>query len=156
MHDIAFVPLGDVDPEEILRHMADPRVAEHLPLLTGAFDRAMLAQFLEAKAACWSRDGLGHWAILNHGVYVGWGGFQREGDDWDFGLVLKPERFGLGAAITRKALKFARDHKDIDQVTFLLAPSRRSLRALDRLGATFDGRVEHGAETFLKYRLKTS
>ena len=94
-----------------------------------------------AKEACWQRDGLGHWAILCNGAYAGWGGFQREGDEWDFGLVLKPGSFGLGVPITVKALAFARDDDRIPFVTFLLPPSRKHLRWLDRLGAVFIGDV---------------
>ena len=36
--EITFRRLTEVAPEEIIAQMADPRVAEHLPLLTGAFD----------------------------------------------------------------------------------------------------------------------
>ena len=53
-------------------------------------------ELVAAKEACWRRDGLGHWAILANGAYAGWGGFQKEGEDWDFGLVLSPGFFGLG------------------------------------------------------------
>lgn len=98
---------------------------------------------------------LGHWAILANDVYVGWGGFQKEGDEWDFGLVLRPQCFGLGGRITRSALAFAKAEKRIPFVTFLLPPSRKNLGALARLGASFVGEVEYNGAQFLKFRLDT-
>ncbi len=153
--DIRFVRLTDVSPEEILAHMSDSRVAKHMPLLTCRWDERAVAEFIAAKEGCWRRDGLGHWAILHDDNYVGWGGFQKEGDEWDFGLVLKPESFGLGPRIGRKALRLATADDRIPFVTFLLPPSRRHLGALRRLGATFVGETDYGGAAFLKFRIET-
>ncbi|WP_172292921.1 GNAT family N-acetyltransferase [Pseudoruegeria sp. HB172150] len=153
--DISFVRLTEVAPAEIIAHMSDPRVTEHMPLAKGGWTQDTCAAFVEAKEACWQRDGLGHWAILADGEYVGWGGFQKEGEDWDYGLVLKPGQFGLGTRITNHALAFARADERIPYVTFLLPPSRRHLRGLDRLGARFVGEVDYDGSTFRKYRLDT-
>jgi hypothetical protein len=154
--DITFARLPEIDPTEIMAHMSDPRVAEHMPLLTFAWDAEAVARFVAAKEACWQRDGLGHWAILSDGAYVGWGGFQREGDEWDFGLVLRPDCFGLGMRISRAALAFARSDGRIPYVTFLLPPSRKNLGALRRMGAAFVAEVEYDGAQFLKYCLATS
>ncbi len=135
--------------------MSDPRVAEHMPLLTFSWDERKAKEFVAAKEACWRRDGLGHWAFLCNDVYVGWGGFQKEGDEWDFGLVLKPESFGLGLRITRHAINFAKADPRIPIVTFLLPPSRLRLRALVRLGAFYVGEVDYEGARFRKYRLET-
>lgn len=153
--DITFVRLPEIAPGEIIAHMSDPRVAEHMPLLTFDWDMAALDKFVAAKEACWSRDGLGHWAILCNGNYVGWGGFQKEGVEWDFGLVLKPSCFGLGTRISRKAIAFAKADKRIPFVTFLLPPTRKKLGALKRLGAEFTEEIEYDGARFLKYRLDT-
>ena len=155
-HQIEFTRLPEIDPTEIIAHMSDPRIAEHMPLLTSGWNETTVANFVTAKEECWSRDGLGHWAILSNNKYVGWGGFQREGDEWDFGLVLKPDSFGLGACILRKAINFAISNERIPFVTFLLPPSRRNLGALKRLGAKFIGEIECDGSTFLKYRLNTA
>jgi GNAT acetyltransferase-like protein len=153
--EISFVRLPDVSPDEILAHMSDPRVAEHMPLLTFSWDAETVAGFVAAKESCWARDGLGHWAILCDGAYVGWGGFQKEGDEWDFGLVLNPDAFGLGQRIARKALAFARQDARIPFVTFLLPPSRTKLGALARLGATFVEDIDYEGSSFMKFRLET-
>ncbi len=154
-YNLTFARLPDIPAAEIIAHMSDPRVAEHMPLLKTKWDVQILAEFVAAKEACWQRDGLGHWAILCNGSYVGWGGFQKEGDEWDFGLVLKPEYFGLGTRITRKAIQFAMADQRIPYVTFLLPPSRKNLGALKRLGAEFVRETEHDGARFLKYRLDT-
>lgn len=153
--EITFIRLTEVAPAEINAHMSDPRVAEHMPLLGAGWDPARVGDFIAAKEACWQRDGLGHWAILSDGAYVGWGGFQKEGEEWDFGLVLKPEAFGLGLRIARAALDIARTDDRIPFVTFLLPPSRRNLGALARMGAVAVGQVEYEGERFRKYRLET-
>ncbi|MBY5987562.1 GNAT family N-acetyltransferase [Roseovarius atlanticus] len=152
---ITFARLPEIEPTEIERHMSNPRMADHMPLLTTAWNAATVARFVAAKEACWARDGLGHWAILHNDRYVGWGGFQKEGDEWDFGLVLKPDAFGLGRRITAQALAFARSDHRIPFVTFLLPPSRKKLAALDRLGAVPVGQVDYDGARFLKFRLET-
>ena len=153
---ITFARLPDISLDELVAHMTDPRVAEHMPLLKTEWDRQHAARFVAAKEEFWRRDGLGHWAILCDGAYVGWGGFQKEGDDWDFGLVLKPGRFGLGMRIARQAIAFARADERIPYVTFLLPPSRTRLGGLARLGARFVDEVEYDGVPFLKYRLETA
>ena len=152
---LTFTRLPDIAPEAILAHMSHPVTARHMPLLKGGWTRDTVAEFVTVKEACWQRDGLGHWAILADGAYAGWGGFQKEGEEWDFGLVLTPERFGLGMAVTRQALAFARADARIPYVTFLLPPSRTRLRALERLGAEPVGEVSYDGARFLKFRLGT-
>ncbi len=154
--EITFVRLTDVPLDEIAAHMRVPRVTEHMPLNVGCWDLAACEAFVRAKEACWHRDGLGHWAFRCNGIYVGWGGFQREGDEWDFGLVLKPEYFGLGMRIAKQAIEFARSDERIGFVTFLLPPSRKHLRGLQRLGASLVGEVDYAGSRFLKYRLDTN
>jgi len=154
--EIEFGRLTDIAPETILAHMSDPRVGEHLPLQTFTWDHDMVEKFVAAKEACWQRDGLGHWAIFCGARYVGWGGFQKEGTEWDFGLVLTPAAFGLGARIARQALSFARGDDRIPYVIFLLAPTRKNVGALSRMGAQRIGTVEHDGAAFLKFRLETA
>ncbi len=153
--EITFARLSDVPRDEILSHMSDPRVAEHMPLLTSSWDKQAVSDFVAAKEACWERDGLGHWAFLIDGCYIGWGGFQKEGDEWDLGLVLRPDKFGFGPCIVKKLLGFAKADERISFVTFLLPPSRKNLRGLERLGASFVKAVDYAGHEFLKYRLET-
>jgi len=152
---VTFARLPDISPGEIIAHMSDPRVAEHMPLLTFNWDHDAVSKFIAAKEACWRRDGLGHWAILCNQSYAGWGGFQKEGDEWDFGFVLKPDSFGLGWLITRKAIEFAVTDERIPFVAFLLPPSRKNLGAFARLGAEFVDEIEYDGAKFLCYRLDT-
>ncbi|MEP2715569.1 GNAT family N-acetyltransferase [Pseudophaeobacter sp.] len=155
-HRIEFVQLREIDLGEIAAHMSDVRLREHMPLLTSAWGAREARDFVIGKEKYWEKDGLGHWAILSDKAYVGWGGFQKEGDEWDYGLVLKPDSFGLGTAIFQKALAFAQADERIDFMTFLLPLSRKKLGALRRLGARPLGEVEYSGEAFLKFRLETT
>lgn len=154
--EISFGRLSDVSLQDILAHMSNPKVAEHMPLLTFEWDINAARKFVATKERCWDRDGLGHWAILANGAYVGWGGFQKEGDEWDFGLVLRPDSFGLGLRIAKKALSFARLDNRIPYVTFLLPLTRIKLGAFERLGAVREGEVSYEGLTFQRFRLDTN
>ncbi|MGI9410554.1 MAG: GNAT family N-acetyltransferase [Hyphomicrobiaceae bacterium] len=154
--EITFVRLSEVSRSEIIAHMSEPRVGEHMPLMTFQWDDRRAEEFVAAKEAFWARDGLGHWAILADGAYAGWGGFQKEGEEWDFGLVLKPSCFGLGFRIARRALAFAVADERIPYVTLLLPPSRKKIRVVSRLGAEPVGAIHHEGAWFLKYRVDTS
>lgn|GEM_PF-322549 len=147
-----FARLSGIAPEVVLAHLREPRIARHLPLLPEHPTLALARQLIAAKEACWDRDGLGHWAILANGRYAGWGGFQREGEDWDFGLVLRPEHFRGGRAIALQALAWARARTAIAEVTFLL-PRSRSRRSLERLGARMTGESEHDGVSFARWVL---
>ena len=152
---LRFARLTEVPLGALVAHMSDSRLRAHMPLLTGVWGRAEARAFVAAKEACWARDGVGHWAFLADGRYVGWGGFQKEGDEWDFGLVLRADKFGLGTRIARHMLAAARADDRIPFVTFLLPPSRRHLGALARLGARFIGETDYEGATFRKFRLDT-
>ncbi len=152
---ISFARLSEIDPNDTAVHMSDPRVAEHMPLLTFKCNVGVAREFIANKEGNWARDGLGHWAFLSGGRYVGWGGFQKEDDKWDFGLVLRPDAFGLGKRISKMAIDFAIADKRIPFVTFLLPPSRKNLGALRKLGAKFIGEIEYEDAQFLKFRLDT-
>ncbi|WP_420005758.1 GNAT family N-acetyltransferase [Arenibacterium sp. LLYu02] len=153
--EFEFVRLSAVSVEQILAHMSDARLVAHMPLLEGMhWDRSVAEGFVAAKEAAWVRDGLGVWAILQQGRYVGWGGFQREGANWDYALVLRPEAFGLGLRITRQALAWARAEGRMESVTFLLPPTRRHLGALARIGAVAEDEVSYLGARFLKFRLR--
>lgn len=152
--DLRFGDLGEVSPDLLVAHMNDPRVAAHLPLLTHRWTADDAVAFQAAKKRRWVQDGLGHWAIFWGDRYVGWGGFEKEGEAWDFGLVLTPEAFGLGRRVFLKALEFARADARIEVISFLLAPSRTSLSALKRYGAVFTGEDRHAGQRFLRYELR--
>jgi hypothetical protein len=153
--EIKFVRLTEVPLEEIVSHMSDSRVAEHMPLLKSAWTLDIAKNFVASKEESWQRDGLGHWGILYNEAYIGWGGFQKEGIEWDFGLVIKPNNFGLGMKISRRAIDFARTNPNIDFITFLLPLSRKNLGALIRGGAKYVENIEYNGEVFKKYRLET-
>ncbi|MBU1280242.1 MAG: GNAT family N-acetyltransferase, partial [Alphaproteobacteria bacterium] len=67
----------------------------------------------------------------------------------------RPDHFGLGVKIAKKALDFAREDARIPYVTFLLPPSRRHLGALRRMGAQQVGDILYEGNRFLKFRLET-
>ncbi|MGB0967895.1 MAG: GNAT family N-acetyltransferase [Halocynthiibacter sp.] len=152
---ISFVRLTEVPEDAILQQMNDPRVSQDMPLLKTLWDISTVRLFVRAKEAMWKKDGLGHWAILHKAQYIGWGGFQKEGNEWDFGLVLTHSGFGHGFKIWRKAMEFAKHDKRIPYITFLLPPSRRNIGAVTRCGAVQTGEITYDGSQFLKFRVET-
>lgn len=151
--NLRFVPFREIPPRMLVRQLSDPRVSRYLPLLTHPFDDESAKALIAAKSAAWDRDGLGHWGVYEGGRFLGWGGFERDGESWDFGLVLMPEAFGKGPRLVRMALDFVRKNPRIRWVTFLLDPERRSFQSMERLGAADIGSVSHGGRAFRKFRL---
>ncbi len=153
--DLKFKRLTEVSPDLLLWQMNDVRVTAHLPLKTEIWNHKSISDFVAKKETCWQRDGLGHQAIFDGNTYLGWGGFQKEGNEWDFGLVLSPTAFGCGLSLTQEFLKQARKDDRIPYVTFLLPPSRRKLSALRKLGAEDIGTVTYDGQEFRKFKIET-
>jgi RimJ/RimL family protein N-acetyltransferase len=155
---IALKRLGEIAPADIVAQMTDPRVLVHMPLAKEPFDDAACRRFVEAKDRQWDDNGYGPWAIVIDGQYAGWGGFQNEGEDADFGLVLKPTFWGRGAELYRTMLDIGFRPRPaggfgFESVTILLPPSRVRLKALKRLGFHPEGTIDYLGEPSLKFRL---
>ena len=48
-HETSFGRLSEVNPVEIAAHMSDPRVAEHMTLLSFEWNTAAVANFVAQK-----------------------------------------------------------------------------------------------------------
>ena len=146
LHKFAEIPAG-----EWLRLLTDPEVHRHMPLAGDGWTEASAAEWAAGKDAHWAENGYGPWALKVGGAFAGWGGFQKEGDDADFGLVLLPEYWGHGMAIGAELLRRGWE-MGLESVTFLLPPSRR-MKGLGRLGFVPDGEVDYDGHRFLRFRM---
>lgn len=151
---IAFVRLTDVDPDQILAMLNEPRKNKHLPLARGEeFTPESAAAWVAAKDGQWAEHGYGPWAITIDGEFAGWGGFQAEENGADFGLVLLPAYWGHGESIAREALRRGFTDLDLDDVLIALPYSRNPDRVVARFGFVLDGDVRYGDVTFRQFRL---
>jgi [ribosomal protein S5]-alanine N-acetyltransferase len=151
--EIEFRPLSNAPRPELLGLLNDPRVTRHMPLATELFTPATLEQWVEGKDAQWSANGYGPWAVHVDGTFAGWGGFQKEGDDPDFALVLRPEFWGYGRAIYEAGMSKGFEDFGFESVIVRLPPSRRSYRVLSRLGFSPDGEAVQWGRRFMQFRL---
>ena len=149
---IDFVRLTEVPVDSVVRLLNEPRNARHMPLATRMTTEAVAA-WVEAKDAQWSTHGYGPWAVLVDGRFAGWGGFQREDNGADFALVLAPDYWGHGRAISRAALDRGFDALGLVSVIIALPYTRSPDRALQRFGFLADGNVVYGDASFRQYRL---
>ncbi|HWA18644.1 MAG TPA: GNAT family N-acetyltransferase [Devosia sp.] len=146
--------LKDIPAETWLPLLNHPEVRRHMPLAGDTVWTDVLAmEWAAGKDAQWTDNGFGPWALRVDGVFAGWGGFQKEGEDADFGLVLLPEFWGRGFAIARDL--FDRDRASLGSrpISILLPPSRTRMKGLARLGFLPDGELDYDGHRFLKFRL---
>lgn len=155
MTDITFHPLSEIPASELVALLTDPDVRRHMPLAGDDWNLENAAGWARAKDAQWQEYGYGPWAIRIGGDFAGWGGFQKEGDEADLGLVLLPGQWGHGASIFRELVRRGAQMQ-IRNVTIMLPPSRVRLKGLVRLGFEPAGELDYAGQHFLKFRLKGS
>jgi len=152
MARITFGPLAEIDNGLLLNMLLDPDVRRHMPLAGDNWDEQSAGDWAKAKDAQWQENGFGPWAIRLDDTFAGWGGFQKEEDEVDLGLVLLPQHWGQGAAIFRLLVARGRE-MGLTNVTIMLPPSRLRLNGLARLGFTPMADVEYAGQRFHKFRL---
>ena len=101
---IDLVRLTEVPLDAVVALLNEPRNTRHMPL-SNPFTPEGAREWVQAKDGQWAEHGYGPWAVLVDGHFAGWGGFQREPNGADFALVLFPNQWGRGAAITREVLQ---------------------------------------------------
>ncbi len=149
---IRFARLPEAPFDDLLRLLNEPRNARHMPL-SETFSREEAMEWIAAKDRRWEEHGYGPWAVFIDDEFAGWGGFQLEENGADYGLVLLPEFWGHGLAITVQALETGFGEIGLESVLIALPPSRNPDRAVARLGFEPDGGVEYYGLTFRQFRL---
>ncbi|HEY6629681.1 MAG TPA: GNAT family N-acetyltransferase [Acidimicrobiia bacterium] len=149
---ITFSRLPDAPFDEVLRLINEPRNTRHMPLFS-PFTPDEAKGWIAGKDAQWDEFGYGPWAFYIDDRFVGWGGFQREDDGADFGLVLFPEFWGHGLEITRVALGKGFNEFEFDEVYALLPLTRNADRAMAKVGFETLGVIDYDGIPFRQYRL---
>lgn len=149
---VAFARLTDIDLDEVLALLNEPRNARHMPLVGEPSTHETAAAWISAKDRQWEEHGYGPWAILLDGEFAGWGGFQAERDGADLALVLHPRWWGRGAEVARG------DRRGVRRPRAGGRPHRTALQPATRcrrgaLGFLPDGEATHGEVRFRRYRL---
>ena len=130
------------------------KVIAHLPLLKSKFDLVMCEKFLKSKKELWDKDGIGPWAIYIDDCFSGWGGFQRENNEYDLALILAPNYWGYGMKVFRLIIRKAKCIKKIDSFTVLIPQTRSHYRALEKFGFIEEGYYMINNVSFIKLRYK--
>lgn len=155
MTAITFHPLSEIPAPELVILLTDPDVRRHMPLAGDDWSAESATDWARAKDAQWQENGYGPWAIRIDSAFAGWGGFQREGDEADLGLVLLPSQWGHGATIFRELVRRGAQLQ-VRNVTIMLPRSRVRLKGLVRLGFEPAGELDYAGQHFLKFRLRGS
>src|SRR5690242_10842106 len=121
--NLSFHRFVEIPAADWLILLNNGEVARHMPLSGADWDEPKALDWAKSKDGQWAENGYGPWAIRIDGAFAGWGGFQKEGDEADLGLVLLPQYWGYGAAIFKEMLRRGHD-LPLGPVTILLPPSR--------------------------------
>jgi hypothetical protein len=149
--------LTDIPAETWLPLLNHPEVRRHMPLAGDMVWTAETAtEWVAGKDRQWVENGFGPWALKIDGQFAGWGGFQKEGEDADFGLVVMPGSWGKGFAIARELFALGRPYLGSRTISILLPPSRTRMKGLARLGFVPAGEFDYDGERFLKFRYAPS
>lgn len=111
------------------------------------------SQLGKEKDAQWDINGYGPRAFVIDGVFAGWGGLQKEGDDADLALVLHPDFWGTGKVICDEIIRHAFAEMHLNSITILLPLSRKVSRFITRYGFQPDGSVNYDGVDFRRFRL---
>ena len=150
---ITFSRLPEAPFDDVFRLINEPRNARHMPLFS-PFTPEEARDWIAGKDGQWTENGYGPWAVFIDDELVGWGGFQREEDGADYGLVLFPEFWGHGLEITRAALSRGFIEFDFEEIYALLPLTRNADRAMGRVGFEALGVIDYDGIPFRQYRLR--
>lgn len=152
MH-LEFKKLSQIEPSHIVELNNHPAVLRQMPLGSPNFDIEKSILWAKDKDSQWDDNGYGPWAFVIDGVFAGWGGLQKEGDDADLALVLHPNYWGVGKIIYTEIIRRAFDEMNIESITILLPHSRKVTKTVSRYGFKPDGDVCFGDISFQRFRL---
>jgi len=116
---------------------SDPRTWEHLP--SGRHTSyATTAALVDRCAESWDEFGLGPWAVLEDGAFVGMGGVNMSlgGLAWNLGFRLSPAVWGRGLAssVARAGVAAARELGTVPVTARVLVANPASQRVVQRVG----------------------
>ena len=153
---LEFKQLSEIDIADVINLMNHPKIRQHMPLLTGQFDKTKYKSFISAKEEMWKENGYGPWAFTLNGIFIGWGGLQPVDDDVEIALMLHPDYWGQGKTLYDKIIQYAFIDQSLESVIILFPPSRTRIKAIFRLGFKADGEYEISGQKYIRYRLYVS
>ena len=146
-------PLETASSNELLELLNDPKVTRHMPLAE-IVDSEWIESWKRSKSNLWPTPNHGPWAVYLDGRFAGWAGLQPDEDNSaELAVVLHTWAWGSGSEITQHVLERWRSFMPSHKVFVYLPTSRKAGQIADRLGMTFDKRVELGQTTFERFEL---
>tara|TARA_A100000172_G_C3005278_1_gene97740 strand:- start:189 stop:653 length:465 start_codon:yes stop_codon:yes gene_type:complete len=131
MKDVEFVGLERVDPEALLAVMNEEALRRHL-VDHAYFDASSISEWVREKRALDALPGCRVRAIRVDGRLAGWCGIQPDDDGVELAVILSREAWGLGIAVFRTLMGWAREFGH-EEVVFHLLGSRPEYRSLKRM-----------------------
>lgn len=145
--------LKNVDKNLIIQLLNDPLIKRHMPLSVDNFDEKQYFNFIEAKESIWKNFGFGPWAYFIDDKFMGWGGIQPDGDNFELALVLSSEHWGYGRHLYNDLIQEAFSGLHLESVTILLPPSRTRIKWIFKAGFVSEGQVVIDGKNFIRFRL---
>lgn len=136
MTDIAFLPLNNVDQQDLLAVLNESALRVHL-VEHALFDIASLHDWVEEKNQVDSLPGCRVRGVVIDGIVAGWCGIQPDDNGVELAIVLSKKFWGYGISLFKTLMVWAHElgHKEI---RFHLLDSRPEYKALQKMASKVD------------------
>jgi hypothetical protein len=134
MSDFRLLPLDQVSFQDLFVVLSNPRISRHLPLFDSNIDIEWTKSWVETKLSLWEDKRLGPYAVIHNNVVAGWAGYQPDNEFAELAIVLRPESWGIGAAVIDEVNRLWQLFGDDRKRVFYLPRSRNSEFITRRLG----------------------
>lgn len=131
MRHIDYLPLNQVDPDQLLSLLNKERVRSHL-MKHQLYGRESLLLWLNDKIKMDSTPGCRIRAVVVDKRCVGWCGIQYDNGDYEIAVVLDDSHWGLGRKIFRDLIAWAKElgHQTVSIHFFHTRPEYKFLRKI--------------------------
>jgi len=107
MSTIEYVKLSDIDPDDFLPLLNNPKIREHL-IKHELFDSDSVNAWAKAKIQVDSINGCRVRAIILNKKLVGWCGIQLEDEKYEIAIVIDDIYWGLGKKVFYELIRWAK------------------------------------------------
>ncbi|MDP0498092.1 MAG: N-acetyltransferase [Verrucomicrobiota bacterium JB024] len=145
-----FVDLADIDAEDLLALLNEAFLRKHL-VDHARFDKDSVREWVKEKRRLNALPGCRVRAIRVDGRLAGWCGIQPDDQRFELAIVLSRRAWGLGIAVFKVLMGWAREFGH-EEVVFHLLDSRPEYRSLARMAHKVHG-SELSGRRFTTYRL---
>jgi streptomycin 6-kinase len=140
------------DARGLYNAISDKRVIKHMA--SEGLTMESCKQIIAKSTQHWVKYNIGDYAVVCKisGRIIGWAGFKLwQKDEFEILVVLSPQYWGFGHNIYLELLNKAKNEFKLEKIYILLPETRKSFRAITKLGFDFSENTVFNGEKFKKF-----